>query len=103
MIESTESESLVQLDRFCEAMIQIREQIRDIEVGRLRKLTMFSSLLRTRHSTWRRMTGLHPYSRMQAYFPLAEAGAKYWVPVNRIDNAYGDRNLICTCMMLESE
>jgi glycine cleavage system P protein (glycine dehydrogenase) len=40
---------------------------------------------------------------MQACFPLGEAGAKYWPPVNRIDNAYGDRNLICTCMMLESE
>jgi len=103
MIEPTESESLAELDRFCEAMIHIREEIQDIELGRASKT---DNVLKLAPHTALDVVGndwAHPYSRMQACFPLGEAGAKYWPPVNRIDNAYGDRNLICTCMMLESE
>jgi glycine dehydrogenase len=103
MIEPTESESLAELDRFCEAMIRIRDEIRDIELDRTSKTDNVlkhapHTALDLAEKDW-----AHPYSRMQACFPAGHAGAKYWPPVNRVDNAYGDRNLICTCMMLDSE
>jgi len=103
MIEPTESESKVEIDRFCDAMISIREEISAIEKGLAPRE---SNLLKNAPHTaldladenWNR-----PYSRMQACFPKGVSAAqKYWPPVNRIDNAYGDRNLICSCPPLES-
>ncbi len=98
MVEPTESESLAELDRFCEAMIAIRQEIRDVEEGRVKPEE--SPLRRAPHtasavvsSEWTR-----PYSREQAAFPLPWVrDAKFWPAVARIDNAWGDRNLFCTC------
>jgi glycine dehydrogenase len=103
MIEPTESESKVELDRFCAAMIAIREEIRAIEEGRLPRDD--NPLKNAPHTaeeiaaeTW-----THPYSRQQAALPLPwVAAAKYWPPVKRVDNVYGDRNVVCTCAPLES-
>ena len=102
MIEPTESESKAELDRFCDAMIAIRGEIREIEQGQVPRE---SNLLKNAPHTaldladdyWER-----PYSRKKACFPDSVSLAqKYWPPVNRIDNVYGDRNLICTCPPLE--
>ncbi len=97
MIEPTESETKAELDRFCDAMLAIREEARAIEEGRMDRNN--NPLKNAPHTVedlvgeWNR-----PYSREVACFP---AGAfrvdKYWPPVNRVDNVYGDRNLICTC------
>jgi glycine dehydrogenase len=102
MIEPTESEPLGELDRFCAAMIAIREEIRAIEEGRMDRLD--NPLKHAPHTAdlalgeWRRS-----YSRELAVFPAAGvAEAKYWPPVGRIDNAYGDRHLVCTCPPVES-
>jgi len=98
MVEPTESESKLELDRFCDAMIAIRNEIRAIEDG---KMPRENNLLRNAPHTvldlaqerWDR-----PYSRVQACFPVATLAVdKYWCPVNRIDNVYGDRNLFCSC------
>jgi glycine dehydrogenase len=98
MVEPTESESKAELDRFCAAMIAIRDEIRAIEEGRMPR---DNNVLRNAPHTaldladekWDR-----PYARAQACFPLKELQVdKYWSPVNRIDNAYGDRNLVCSC------
>jgi glycine dehydrogenase len=97
MIEPTESEALVELDRFCDAMLAIRQEIAAVERG---ELTADDSPLRhaphtaedLAKETWDRA-----YSRKTACFPAAGVGHKYWPPVNRIDNAYGDRNLVCAC------
>jgi glycine dehydrogenase len=101
MIEPTESESLAELDRFCDAMIAIREEIRAVETGQIDRKN--NPLKNAPHSAmdlcgeWDR-----PYSREQAAFPAAWLReGKYWPPVSRIDNAYGDRNLICTCPSVE--
>src|SRR6185312_3475403 len=98
MIEPTESESLAELDRFCDAMIAIRAEIRGIEEGQtprennLLKMAPHTAL-DLADDRWQR-----PYSRMEACFPRGVSPAvKYWPPVNRVDNAYGDRNLICAC------
>ncbi|MEE4377210.1 MAG: aminomethyl-transferring glycine dehydrogenase [Candidatus Competibacteraceae bacterium] len=98
MIEPTESESKRELDRFCEAMISIREEIHAIESGAFDPQD--NPLVNAPHTTadltdpeWS-----HPYSREQAVFPASTTKAhKYWPPVGRIDNVYGDRNLICSC------
>jgi glycine dehydrogenase len=97
MIEPTESESLRELDRFCDAMIAIRGEIRKIEAGLASKAD--NPLKRAPHSAadladddWQR-----PYPRALGCFPAGPDGDKYWCPVNRIDNVYGDRHLICTC------
>ena len=98
MIEPTESESKAELDRFCDAMIAIREEIRAIEDGRMDGKD--NPLRNAPHTAldltddeWR-----HPYRRTQACFPLASLVAdKYWCPVNRVDNVYGDRHLVCSC------
>jgi glycine dehydrogenase len=97
MIEPTESESLRELDRFCDAMIAIREEIRQIESGAVSKAD--NPLKNAPHTAadladaeWNR-----PYSRAAGCFPAGMSGDKYWCPVNRVDNAYGDRNLLCTC------
>jgi glycine dehydrogenase len=98
MVEPTESEGKVELDRFCDAMIAIRQEIRDIEEGRVKAED--SALRHAPHTAadvtredWGR-----PYTRQHAAFPTAHTRAhKYWPTVGRIDNAYGDRNLICSC------
>ena len=97
MIEPTESETKAELDRFCDAMLSIREEIRLIEDGKYPKDN--NPLCNSPHTvqdlvgTWER-----PYSREQGCFPPGAFKVdKYWPPVNRIDNVYGDRHLICTC------
>ena len=103
MIEPTESESKVELDRFIAAMKAIREEIRAVERG---DWPADNNPLVNAPHTGRDLTDAdwpHPYSRHKAVFPLESLLAnKYWPPVNRIDNAYGDRNLICSCPPLES-
>jgi glycine dehydrogenase len=103
MIEPTESESKREIDRFCDAMIAIRQEIADVESG---KTDSENNVLRNAPHThdlllegdWTR-----PYSREQAFFPLpALREDKFWPPVGRIDNVYGDRNLVCTCPPMET-
>ncbi len=96
MVEPTESESLPELDRFCDAMIAIRDEIRAIEDG---SLARSDSPLAAAPHTLRDFTGDwdRGYSREQGAFPAGLTPDKYWPPVGRIDQAYGDRNLVCAC------
>jgi glycine dehydrogenase len=102
MIEPTESEAKREIDRFCDAMIAIRQEIAEVEAG---KVKAEDSVLRhaphTHHllmAEWDR-----PYGKEQAFFPLDGAQAdKYWPPVGRVDNVAGDRHLICTCPPMEA-
>lgn len=97
MIEPTESETKAELDRFCDAMLAIREEARAIEEGRADKA---NNPLKNAPHTVEDLVGQwdRPYSREQAcYPPGAFRVDKYWSPVNRVDNVYGDRNLVCTC------
>lgn len=98
MIEPTESESLAELDRFCEAMIAIREEIRKIEQGLADRQ---NNVLKNAPHTFEAVCSDHwnmTYSREEAAFPLPWIREhKFWPSVSRIDNAYGDRNLVCTC------
>jgi glycine dehydrogenase len=103
MVEPTESESQHELDRFIDAMIQIRDEIRAIAEGRLDRednplkhaphtATMVAA------SEW-----THAYPRELAEFPLASLKQqKYWPPVARVDNVYGDKNVFCSCVPLEA-
>ena len=102
MVEPTESESKEELDRFCDAMIKIREEIAEIENG-----TMSDSdnpLHNAPHTAgdvcqdeW-----THPYSREKAAFPVSSLrNNKFWPSVGRINDAYGDRNLVCSCPPIE--
>ena len=103
MVEPTESEAKRELDRFCDAMIAIRAEIRAIEKG---EAPRDSNLLRNAPHTVLDLAEDHwqrPYSRTQACFPAGVSPAwKYWSPVNRIDNVFGDRNLVCTCPPLSA-
>jgi glycine dehydrogenase len=99
MVEPTESEPLVELDRFCDAMVQIREEMRKVEQGAWPKDDnplknaphTAEALLKT---DW-----THAYTREQAAFPVPSLRRnKYWSPVGRVDNVYGDRNLFCSCI-----
>ena len=97
MVEPTESEPKGEIDRFCDAMISIRREAQDIIDGRI---NAENNPLKNAPHTVRDLVGAwdRPYSREQACFPPGNLGVdKYWSPVNRVDNAYGDRNLICTC------
>ncbi|WP_136417395.1 aminomethyl-transferring glycine dehydrogenase [Herbaspirillum sp. ST 5-3] len=97
MIEPTESEAKDELDRFCDAMIAIREEIRAIENS---SITSEDSPLRHAPHTAMDIAGdwNRKYSREQAVFPVSSLrGNKYWPPVGRVDNVYGDRNLVCAC------
>lgn len=97
MIEPTESETKAELDRFCTAMLAIREEARAIEDGRMDKT---NNPLKNAPHTVEDLVGEwdRPYSRDQAcYPPGAFRVDKYWSSVNRVDNVYGDRNLVCTC------
>jgi glycine dehydrogenase len=102
MVEPTESESKAELDRFCDAMIAIREEIRAIEEG---KIPADRSPLRHAPHTAHAVTASawdRPYSREQAAFPAPWVReGKFWPAVARIDNTYGDRNLVCTCPPME--
>ncbi len=103
MIEPTESEPKAEIDRFCAAMIAIRAEIAAIASGQLDRAD--NPLKNAPHIAREVMADAwsHPYSRMQAAFPFSWVGeAKYWPPVKRVDNAYGDRNLVCTCAPLEA-
>src|SRR5271166_1084450 len=103
MIEPTESESKAELDRFCDAMIAIRAEIAAIGAGRLDRLD--NPLKHAPHTAHEVMADVwtHAYSRQQAAFPLPwVAASKYWPPVKRVDNVYGDRHLVCTCAPLEA-
>ncbi|MBY8975356.1 aminomethyl-transferring glycine dehydrogenase [Rhodobacteraceae bacterium NNCM2] len=102
MVEPTESETRAELDRFCDAMLAIREEARDIAEGRI---DAENNPLKNAPHTVADLVGEwdRPYSREQAcYPPGAFRVDKYWSPVNRVDNAYGDRHLICSCPPLES-
>jgi glycine dehydrogenase len=102
MIEPTESEDKAELDRFCDAMIAIAEEIDNIKKGVY--ALQESPLKHAPHTAeeliaedWQK-----PYSKKQAFFPLPYLQRqKYWVPVKRVDNAHGDRNLICACPPIE--
>ncbi len=101
MIEPTESETKAELDRFCDAMLAIRDEIREIEAGRMDAVN--NPLKNAPHTMedlvrdWDR-----PYSREQGCFPPGAFRVdKYWPPVNRVDNVWGDRHLVCTCPPME--
>ena len=103
MVEPTESESLAEIDRFCDAMIAVRDEIREIEQGHADRDN--NLLKRAPHppqdvcaDVWDR-----PYSRTQAAYPAPWSYVhKYWPPIARIDDVFGDRNLVCTCLPIEA-
>jgi glycine dehydrogenase len=103
MIEPTESEDKAELDRFCDAMIGIRNEIREIEDGKADKKD--NVLKRAPHTmanicanVWER-----PYSREKAAFPEDRIRSnKFWPSIARVNNTYGDRNLVCTCEPVSS-
>ena len=103
MIEPTESEDKAELDRFCDAMLSIREEIRAIEEGKAdKKDNALKNAPHTQHvvisSDWK-----HSYTREQAAFPLPYIREnKFWPSIARVNNTYGDRNLICTCEPVSS-
>ncbi|MFI2031053.1 aminomethyl-transferring glycine dehydrogenase [Streptomyces buecherae] len=102
MIEPTESEDLPELDRFCEAMIAIRAEIAKVGSG---EWSAEDNPLRNAPHTAATVGGDwdHPYSRDEAVFPAGVAASdKYWPPVRRVDGAFGDRNLVCSCPPPES-
>jgi glycine dehydrogenase len=97
MVEPTESEDLLELDRFCDAMIAIRREIDEVAAGRW---SVEDSPLRGAPHTAASLAGEwdHPYTRAEAAYPAGvDPRAKYWPPVRRIDGAYGDRHLVCSC------
>ena len=99
MIEPTESESKAELDRFCDTLIQIREEIREVENGSVdAEINVLKNAPHTVNTitsdTWE-----YPYTREKAAYPLEFVKAnKFWPSVSRVDNAYGDRNLMCSCL-----
>jgi glycine dehydrogenase len=103
MIEPTESEDKAELDRFCDALLSIREEIRAVEEGKAdKKDNALKNAPHTQHvvisSQWS-----HPYTREQAAFPLPYIREnKFWPSIARVNNTYGDRNLICTCEPVSS-
>merc|ERR1719166_362494 len=103
MIEPTESEDKAELDRFCDALIQIRKEVNDIETGKIDRLN--NPIKRAPHtlqqifaSNWDR-----PYTREEAAFPapFVRSDSKLWPSVGRIDDSFGDKNLVCTCPPME--
>jgi glycine dehydrogenase len=103
MVEPTESESLAELDRFCDAMIAIRQEIERVASGEYDRQD--NPLKNAPHTAemliaddWK-----HSYQREEAAYPApGDRRARYWPPVRRIDQAYGDRNLICSCPPLDA-
>ncbi|MDB5290002.1 MAG: glycine dehydrogenase, partial [Phycisphaerales bacterium] len=103
MIEPTESESKAELDRFCDALIAIREEIRAVEEGRADRAD--NVLKNAPHTAGALMSDQwsHKYGREQAAYPAPWLRAhKFWPYVGRIDNPYGDRNLVCTCPPIDA-
>ncbi|MDU0315535.1 aminomethyl-transferring glycine dehydrogenase [Phycicoccus sp. M110.8] len=97
MVEPTESEDRYEIDRFCDAMIAIRHEIAAVESG---EVAVADSMLRNAPHTAKALAGKweYPYERSDAAFPVGvEPADKYWPPVARIDGAYGDRHLVCSC------
>jgi glycine dehydrogenase len=103
MVEPTESEDKAEIDRFCDALIQIRREIEDVATGRADRT---DNVLKNAPHTAESVTATewtHPYSREEAAFPLPFVREKkYWPPIGRIDNPYGDRNLFCSCPPIEA-
>ena len=103
MVEPTESEGIAELDRFCDAMLSIRAEISEIEDSRAEPM---NNVLKNAPHTQFMICSDHwdfPYSRAKAAFPLPFISEnKFWPSVRRVDDAYGDRNLICTCEPIES-
>ncbi len=103
MIEPTESESKEELDRFIDAMISIRQEIAEIENG---KADRENNVMRNSPHCYTHLLSdewNHPYSREKAAFPLPYVRErKFWVPVGRVDNAFGDKNLVCACLPIEA-
>jgi glycine dehydrogenase len=103
MIEPTESEDKAEMDRFCDAMIAIAGEIDAIVAGTWPRA---DNPLKNAPHTAAEISGgawTHAYTRQQAAFPLPYVAAgKYWPPVKRVDNVYGDRNLVCSCAPLEA-
>ena len=103
MVEPPESESFEELDRFAEAMLSIREEIAAIERGEADKADNVLKMAphpveEATSSEW-----THPYSRENAVYPIRDLRAnKFWSAVARVDNAYGDRNLVCSCPPLSA-
>jgi glycine dehydrogenase len=103
MVEPTESESLAELDRFCDAMIAIREEVAAVQEGKLDAkdnplANAPHTLADVAATAWE-----HPYSRELAAYPVDSLRRyKYWAPVNRVDNVYGDRHLFCACPAIDS-
>lgn len=103
MIEPTESESKEELDRFCEAMLAIRKEIAEVEMGEVD--AQDNALKNAPHTAEMVMSDewSHPYRREQAAFPVARLRRhKFWPVVGRVDNVHGDRNLVCTCDSVEA-
>jgi len=103
MIEPTESEPLEELDRFCDAMIAIRQEIADVGAGTLDAAD--NPLINAPHTLDEAVATewSHAYARERAVFPLSNLRAnKYWPPVSRIDQVYGDRHLVCSCPPIEA-
>ena len=103
MIEPTESENLEEMDRFCNAFISIKKEIDKVEQGEFDKI---DNPLKNAPHTYEELTAdvwSHKYTREQAAFPLKYLKEnKFWPPVSRVDNVYGDRNLVCSCPSLDS-
>jgi glycine dehydrogenase len=103
MVEPTESEPKAELDRFCDAMISIRQEIQAVIDGRADRV---DNVLKNAPLTAEDATAdvwTHPYSRESAAYPVASLKVhKFWPTVSRIDNPYGDRHLMCTCPPMES-
>ena len=99
---SEANESLKEIDRFCEAMIKIRKEIEDIEKGKSGKE---DNLLKNSPHTAKELISddwNHSYKRSEAAYPVSSLeDGKYWPPVGRVDNVYGDRNLMCSCPSME--
>jgi len=100
MIEPTESEGLAELDRFCDAMISIRQEIDETHAGEV------NNILKNAPHTLQMVTAdawNFPYSRQKAAYPLPYVqNSKFWPSIRRVDEAYGDRNLVCTCAPIEA-
>ena len=103
MIEPTESENLEEIDRFCDAFLSIKKEIDEIGKGKFEKkdnpvVNAPHTYLELSDDKWS-----HPYSRKDAAFPKSYLkNYKYWAPVARFDNVYGDRNLVCSCPSLDA-
>jgi glycine dehydrogenase len=101
MIEPTESETKEEIDAFCDALIAIKNEIDEIASG---TIDVGQSMLKNAPHTIEELTGdtwHHAYSRQEASWPMKDSSRKFWPSVGRVDNSFGDRNLVCTCPPME--